>query len=280
MCSADIAEIAGGNAHVHSRVFTKAFTQAQPRRDVVDNLCQQARPVDGVDGTDMPLLLELRVDIDGFDQVLTVIENAVNSHVHDVLVEEREHLCALERRHTTCGRQHDNAQALAPTEGVLGGASRITRGGTDDGEPISAALKFILEKLAEQLHGHVLECGCGAVGQVCEPEVFFLAQASHGDNLRVGKDRGAVGASTDGFNIWTGNIVDKQLKNSRCKGRITAFLKYARPFTQLIVAERGVAFGQVQATIRRKSCEQNVAEGRGSGLGVSGRNVTHGLTLP
>ena len=201
MRSADIAEVAGGNAHVHARVFTKALTQAQPCRDVVDNLGQQACPVDGVDGTDVPLLLELRVDIDGFDQVLAVVENSINSHVNDVLIEEREHLCALERRHATGGRQHDNAQALAPAEGILGGASRITRGRTDDGEPISAALKFILEKLAEQLHGHVLECGCGAVGQVREPEVFFFTQAGYGDNFRVGKDRGAVGTSADGFNI-------------------------------------------------------------------------------
>ena len=110
-------------------------------------------------------------------------------------------MCALERRHATGRRQHDNAQALASTEGILGGTSRITRGSTDDGEPISAALKFILEKLAEQLHGHVLECGSGAVGQVREPEVFFLVQAGYGDNLRIGEDRGAVGASADGFNI-------------------------------------------------------------------------------
>ena len=85
----------------------------KPGRDVVNDLGEQARPVDRVNGAKMPRGFEVGIHIDGLDEVLTVIENPVNGDIDDVLVHEGEHLSTLESSHAPGRGQHDDGQARA-----------------------------------------------------------------------------------------------------------------------------------------------------------------------
>ena len=67
--------------------------------DVVHALRQYARPVDGVDRADVVAALERGVGIDGFDEVLAVVEDAFNGDIVDVGVLQAVHLRLLERTH-------------------------------------------------------------------------------------------------------------------------------------------------------------------------------------
>ena len=59
----------------------------------------------------MPLLFEFGIDVDGFNKVLTVIKDAINCDIDDVVVKEGEHLCALEGGHAPGGSEHDDAES-------------------------------------------------------------------------------------------------------------------------------------------------------------------------
>ena len=58
----------------------------------------------------MPLLFEVSIDVDGFNKILTVIKDAVDCNIDDVVVKEGEHLCALEGSHASGGGEHDDAE--------------------------------------------------------------------------------------------------------------------------------------------------------------------------
>ena len=113
-----------------------------------------------------------------------------------------------------------------------------------------------------------------------KPEVFFFADTRNRHDFGVRKYGGAVGAGADTFKILTRNVINEERQHLSRKGGIAVLSKHVLPMIQLLSAELGVCFGQVEPTVRRKTCEQDIAEGGGSGLGISGRNVTHALTLP
>ena len=58
----------------------------------------------------MPLLFEVGIDVDGFNKILTVIKDALDCDIDDVVVKEGEHLCALEGSHPPSGGEHDDAE--------------------------------------------------------------------------------------------------------------------------------------------------------------------------
>ena len=165
MGSAHVAEVAGGHDDADlGRGVGTFLGDAQPGGDVVADLGEQACPVDGVDGTDVPGGLEVGVHVDGLDQVLTVIEHTVDGDVDDVVVEEGEHLGALEGGHASGGGEHDDGKSGAAAQRVFGGGAGVAGGGTHDSQPVAAAGELIFEEFAEELHRHVFEGGRGAVG--------------------------------------------------------------------------------------------------------------------
>ena len=113
-----------------------------------------------------------------------------------------------------------------------------------------------------------------------KPEVLFRTHTRNRDDFGVRKYGGAVGASADSIEILARNVINKERQYLSSKRGVTALSKHILPTIQLLSAELRVCFGQVEPAVRRKTCEQNIAEGGGSGLRISGRNVTHDLTLP
>ncbi|CRH67244.1 Uncharacterised protein [Chlamydia trachomatis] len=113
---ANIAEVARGNDDVNSAIQVEATVRAschlQPGRDVIHDLGEQARPIDRVDRAQVPFRLKVEVHVDRLDQVLAVIEYALNCDVHDVVVQQGEHLRALECCHASGRSEHDDRQAI------------------------------------------------------------------------------------------------------------------------------------------------------------------------
>ena len=277
----DIAEITTGNDDIEAQVSLACLkANAQPRRNVIHNLCQQTGPIDGVNRTDMPLLFEVGIDVDGFNKILTVIKDAVDCDIDDVVVKEGEHLCALEGSHASGGGEHDDAEPYAASERVFRSASGVTRRCANNGQPITASSQLVFEELTKKLHCHVFKCSRRTIRQVGKPKVFFCIHTRNRDNFGVRKYGGTVCASADTFKILTRNVIDEERQYLSSKSGVAVLSKHILPTIQLLSAELRVCFGQVEPTVRRKTCEQNIAEGGGSGLGISGRNVTHVLTLP
>jgi hypothetical protein len=93
--------------------------------EIVDRLRRNARPVDRVHRADLPACLERGVAVDGLDDVLAVVERAIDREVVDVGVGQRVHLRLLERAHPALRRQHEHADTTLAAHRVLGGAAGV-----------------------------------------------------------------------------------------------------------------------------------------------------------
>jgi hypothetical protein len=91
----------------------------------------------------------------------------------DVVVLQAEHLRLLEGAHAAVRAGHEDAHALLAAHGVFGRAAGVAAGGAQDVELLRRGAQFVLEQVAQQLHGHVLEGQRGAVGQGFQPQAVF-----------------------------------------------------------------------------------------------------------
>ena len=155
VASADVAEVAG--RHTEGELLIVGFSSGEVALEVIDDLRGDATPVDRIDGTDLVLGLEGVIIGDGLNDVLRIIEHAVHGDVEDVVVLQRVHLRALEGRHAAVWREHEDAHALLAAHGVFGRRTGVAGGGAKDVDFFAAFLQHVLEQIAEQLHGHVLE---------------------------------------------------------------------------------------------------------------------------
>ena len=277
---AHVAEVAGRYDDTHlGRGVGPLLGDAQPGGHVVADLGEQARPVDGVDGADVPGGLEVGVHVDGLDEVLAVVEDAVDGDVDDVVVEEGEHLGALEGGHAPGGGEHDDGKSGATAQRVFGGGAGIAGGGAHDGQPVAAAGQLVFEEFTEELHRHVFERGGGAVREVGDVQVGTF-EGVDGHDLRVGEGGGGVCPGRDRAQVVGADVVDEQREDAGGHGRV-AFL--AQDDTQLVQVggrQSRVFLGQVEAAVGRQALQQDVAEGAGGRIGAtSSRNITHGQIL-
>ena len=151
----DVAEIARG--HRERDLLGVRRGGGEVALEVVHHLRRDARPVDRVDRADAVAALELGVGGDRLDDVLAVVEHALEREVVDVVVLQAVHLRRLERAHAPARREHEHAQALLAAHRVLGRRAGVARGGAEDVEPLAALLEHELEQVAEQLQREVLE---------------------------------------------------------------------------------------------------------------------------
>ena len=227
----------------------------------------------------MPGGLEVGVHVDGLDQVLTVVEHTVDGDVDDVVVEEGEHLGALEGGHASGGGEHDDGKSASATQRVFGGGAGVAGGGTHDSEPVAAAGEFVFEEFAEELHRHVFEGGRGAVREVGDVQVGAF-QGVDGHDLRVGEGGGGIGTGRDRAQVVGGDVVDEERDDAGGHRRV-AFLAQNDPQLVQVGGRQGRVFlGQVEAAVGRQALQQDVAEGAGGRIGAtSSRNITHGQIL-
>ena len=99
----DVAEIARWDDHIHCMASTvrtvESVRDTQPGPDVVDDLCSDAPEVNRINGADRVGRFEGGVTVDGLDESLAVIEDAIHCDVVNIGVIERVHLGALHIAH-------------------------------------------------------------------------------------------------------------------------------------------------------------------------------------
>ena len=179
----DVAEVAGGYGVVHLRALRQV--EREVRLDVVHALRQHARPVDGVDRADVVAALVGGVGIDGFYQILAVVKDAFDGDVVDVRVLQAVHLRLLEGTHAAMRREHEDVDARLAAHRVFGGGAGVAAGRAEDVQPLVAGFKDVFHRVAEELHGDVLEGERGAVGEFEQVSAACAKAGQRGDGLAV-----------------------------------------------------------------------------------------------
>ena len=125
--------------------------------EIIDDLRDDAAPVDGIDAGQAHAVAEAVVVEHRLDDVLAVVERAFERDVVHVGVEHRGHLQALHRRGAALRMQDEDVGGVAAAEGLDGGRAGIARGGADNGRLEPALGEDVVHHPAEELHGDVLE---------------------------------------------------------------------------------------------------------------------------
>ena len=223
--------------------------------EVIDDLRQQPRPVDRVDGADAVAALEVQVGADRLDDILAIVEDALDREVVDVGVLQAEHLRLLERAHAPVRAEHEDADAPPAAHRVLGCAAGIARGRAQDVEPLAAPAELVLEQRPEQLHRHVLERQRRAVGQLLDQQP--LGQPHERCDLGRAEDLFGVGGMRQPAQVRRRDVVDVQRQDlERQLG-----IRQAAPARERRGVDVRVVRRQVQPAVGRQPFEQDVAEG-------------------
>ncbi len=184
----DVAKVAGGDGEAD--LMTGIATgHPPPGVEVIDHLGEDARPVDGIDGAQAQLTLELQVAEELLDDALTVVEGAADGDGMDVGVQHRRHLPFLNGRDAPVREEDEDLDARLATHPGDGRRPRIPRGGADDIEPAAIPFQQVFKEIAQELQGHILEGRRRTVEEFQQP---LISQAHHRRHLRVGE--GGVGA--------------------------------------------------------------------------------------
>ena len=188
----NVAEIAGRHREV-DLVGPGLLAHLAPGVEVVDDLGEHPRPVDGVDRTEGVALLEVEVAEDLLDDLLAVVEGALDGQVEDVGIGDRGHLQLLHRRDLLVRVQDEDVDVLLAAHPVDGGAAGVAGGGAEDVHVLARFGQQVLEQVAEELQGDVLEGEGRAVEELQDEHAVPVHD--RGD-LRVGEARRRPGRSS------------------------------------------------------------------------------------
>ena len=247
--------------------------------EVIDDLRRNARPVDRIDRTDLVLGLEDGIVGNGLDDVLRVVEQAGNGDVEDVGILQRIHLGALEGAHLAIRREHEDLDIMFAAHGVFGRRTGVAGGGAEDVDRLVALVEHVLEQVAEQLHGHVLEGQRRAVRQFLRVEAVF--EPGQRRDLRGIATIARVAINLGG--VCLGNqrleISDRNVGNELGEDLVGEVgIRQLTPGIEFGAADLRIAFRQVKAAIGRQTAEEDVAESLGRGV-TAGRDIAHGENL-
>ncbi len=179
----DIAEVAGG----HGKINLAALSgQLQGRKDIINDLGQDPRPVDGIDRAQMVLLLEGNIVEHGLDDGLAVVKGAADGQVEDIGISDRGHLQLLHGADPFMGMEDEDIDPLLAPHPIDGGAAGVARGGAEDIHLLAAFPEQIVKDIAEKLQGHILEGQGRAVEQLKNMHPALLDQRR---DLRMAEGR-------------------------------------------------------------------------------------------
>ena len=137
MTGANVAKISTWNRETHPLVIAACCLQIA--RKVIHHLGHQARPIDGVDGSNFVFAFEDQIVRHGFHQVLAVIKDAIHRDVVNIGVHQTEHLSLLKRTHAPVRTGHKNPNAFFAPHGVFRCTSRVSAGGAKNIQLFAAA---------------------------------------------------------------------------------------------------------------------------------------------
>ena len=257
----NVAEIAGGHRELDLR---RAGFLAHPEggEEVVHDLAEDARPVDGIDRAQRVRVLERQVAEQGLHDELAVVEAALDRQVEHVGVEDGRHLALLQVADAAVRMHDEDVDALLAAHAADGGGARVAAGGREDVEAAVAFFEDFLEQAAEELEGDVLE---GQGGTVEELEDMEMAHLAHGADVGMGE--GAVGRGDQFLQAGFGDVVGEQADDFKGQFGIIEIL----PGVQL-GGDIGDAVGDEQAAVAGKAGHDGILE-RERRLGAAGADV-------
>ena len=265
MPSANVAEVA--RWHGKGNLLIVRFRGQEIALEVINDLRRDTRPVDRIDRTNLVLGLEGGIVGDRLHDVLRIIEQAGHGDIEDIGILQRIHLGALEGAHLAVRREHENLDVMLAAHGVFGGRAGVAGGSAQNIDRFTALVEHVLEQIAKQLHGHVLEGQCRTVGQFLRVKTLF--QFGQRRDLRsvttvtgMTIDRGSVSFSDNGLQISRGDIGDELGQDF--VGQIG--IRQRAPGIEFSPSDLRVAFRQVKAAIRGQTTEENVAKSRSCGV--------------
>ncbi len=192
----DVAEVAGGH---HEGDVTAA--ERGLRREVIDHLRHDARPVDGVDGGEPHPVAEGVVVEQRLHDRLAVVECAVDSDRMHIRLGCAGHHAPLHVGHAARGEQHHEIGAVAAAEGLDRRTAGVAGGGDENGHPLAAGAEHVVHEAGEELHGHVLEGERGAMEKL---EQMLVRRKLH-ERRHARVIEGAVALAQDALELVVGN---------------------------------------------------------------------------
>mmetsp|Transcript_55502 Transcript_55502/g.141105 ORF Transcript_55502/g.141105 Transcript_55502/m.141105 type:complete len:352 (-) Transcript_55502:85-1140(-) len=225
--------------------------------EVVSDLEHDPGPIDGVHSSETILRLEIQLSEKTLDNVLAIVECALDSNAMHVGVKHAGHLLLLDLRHPALREQYETLHVFLAPQAVDGCATCISAGRPKYGEPSLVAPQEVLVYVAKRLQGDVLEGECGAVEKLHNVHVTNLLR---GNCLWVGE--GLVAAEHDLTEIRCRDLVLGTVQRGDFECQL-AETQLAPPF----VLPRDIRehVRNHQSPIRRQTLEDRLLEGEAGG---------------
>ena len=164
----NVAEIAGRH-----RERDVAIGRAERDRggEIIDDLREDARPVDRVDAGEREFVAEGEIVEQRLHDVLAIVERAFDrDRVHARLVDRR-HLPALHVGDAPVRIEDEDVGPRAAAEGLDRRRAGVARGRADDGRAPTAPRQRMVHQAPQPLHGEVLERQRRAVEQFEQEQI-------------------------------------------------------------------------------------------------------------
>lgn len=214
---------------------------------------------------------------------LAVVKRSLHRHIVHVFVQDGCHLSFLDGADATFWMKDEDADVGFGAQACDGSAAGITAGCADDGESLSVigggwlslvpTLQKVLEEIAKELEGDVLEGKGGAMPQFKAP--FVLCQTFEGDDLLCAE--GGIRAFDEGLEVLrrdsaSGGVGgDEEGEDFEGEGSE----REGRPACLPIFWESRDGFGDVEAAVGSETGEYGLLEGE-TLLSAACAEVLHG----
>ena len=149
-----VAEIAGRRGE---RDAASRRAERDGGGEVIDDLREDARPVDRVDAAQRQPVAKRQIAEQAFDDVLAIVEGAVDGDGVDARPVDRRHLPPLHVRHAALRIEDEDVDALGAAERLDRRRAGVARGRAEDGRAPAALAERPVHRAAEELHGEILE---------------------------------------------------------------------------------------------------------------------------
>ena len=150
----DIAEIAGRNGERHRPVGS---AQSRGGDEVIDDLRQDAGPVDRVDAREAHLVAQRQIAEQLLHDALAVVERSFDRERMDVALADRRHLAALDVGHAAVRIENVDVGLRLAAEGLDGRRAGVAGGRPENGRPRFPTAERAIHRAPEPLHGEILE---------------------------------------------------------------------------------------------------------------------------
>ena len=146
--------------------------------EVINDLRENARPVDRVDPGQRHLVAKRQIVEQRFDDVLAIVERAVDRQRMDARPVDRGHLPPLHVGDAAVRIQDEHVGSLAAAERLDRRRAGVARGRAEDDAAAPALGQRPIHRAAEELHGEILERQRRAVKQFEQEQIVFELDAA------------------------------------------------------------------------------------------------------